>query len=66
MNQKMSGHPSSGSTPWSVAFGAAGDIPVPGNHDGDEKADLAIYQPFSGTWFILTSGSSSAAWYSRG
>ena len=27
-----------------------------GDYDGDRKADLGIYQPSTGTWYILLSG----------
>ncbi len=38
-----------------IQFGAAsfGDVPVPGNYDGDSKIDIAVFR--SGTWFILNS-----------
>jgi hypothetical protein len=35
--------------------GFIGDVPVPGDYDGDGKADVAIFRPSSGTWFILQS-----------
>jgi len=36
-----------------VSFGLAGDIPVPGDYDGDGRLDLALYR--QGTWYILYS-----------
>jgi hypothetical protein len=32
-----------------------GEVPVPGDYDGDGKADPTVYRPASGTWFILKS-----------
>jgi hypothetical protein len=35
--------------------GAAGDIPVPADYDGDGKADLALYNSASAVWSIIRS-----------
>ncbi|HEX8998826.1 MAG TPA: VCBS repeat-containing protein, partial [Blastocatellia bacterium] len=38
-----------------VTLGAAGDVPVPTDYDGDGKADAAIWQAATGNWEIVRS-----------
>jgi hypothetical protein len=45
----------------SFTWGVSTDVPLPGDYDGDGKADPAAYRPSTGQWFILTSGSSYTA-----
>jgi large repetitive protein len=40
---------------------AAGDVPVPGNYDNVGHAELAIYRPSTGQWFISSSTTGSSA-----
>lgn len=39
-----------------VAYGAAGDIPVPGNYDNDATTDIAVFRPSTGTWYVRNVG----------
>lgn len=41
--------------PYTFTWGAPGDVPVPGDYDGDGKTDPAIFRPTTGDWFILKS-----------
>ena len=50
-------HSSTGTTA-SYVWGRGTDTPVPGDYDGDGVADLAVYRPSTGVWYVLTSGSS--------
>ncbi|HUF03400.1 MAG TPA: Ig-like domain-containing protein [Aridibacter sp.] len=44
-------------SPTQFGGGAYGDIPVPGNYDGDENTDHAVYR--KGTWYIARSSDGS-------
>jgi hypothetical protein len=38
-----------------VRWGPIVDIPVPGDYDGDGKADMVVFRPSEGRWYVLKS-----------
>jgi len=36
-------------------WGAASDVPVPADYDGDGRADLAVWRPATGEWLVVGS-----------
>ena len=40
-------------------FGGGSDKTVPGDYTGDGKADIAVFRPPTGEWFVLRSEDSS-------
>ncbi len=40
-------------------WGTNGDVPVPGDFDGDSKTDFSIYRPTTGVWWIVKSTDNS-------
>ena len=45
-------------------FGSNGDKPVPADYDGDGRADVAVYRPSDGIWYLLhsTAGFAGFRW----
>jgi len=35
-----------------VYFGSAGDVPVPGDYNGNSIDDIAIFRPYASLWAI--------------
>jgi hypothetical protein len=53
-------------TGFSVAWGGRGYTLVPGDYDGDRRADLGLYERATGSWFVLTSAAGFTTAISRG
>jgi len=46
----------------STTWGFCSDKPVPADFDGDRKADIAVYRPSTGRWYVLLSGQGFTTW----
>ena len=42
-------------------WGVRGDVPLPADYDGDGKADLGVYRPSTGHWYVLLSSTGYAS-----
>ncbi|HEX6289117.1 MAG TPA: hypothetical protein VFZ66_07990, partial [Herpetosiphonaceae bacterium] len=49
--------PSSTGNAYAQQWGLNGDVPVPGDYDGDGRSDRAVWRPSEGMWYIVHSSS---------
>lgn len=51
---------------YAVGWGDTNDLPAPADFDGDGKADIAVFRPSNGLWYVIQSSTGQATWYSLG
>ena len=49
-----------------VQFGLPGDIPVPGDYNGDRITDYAVFRPTESRWYMRYSGTNAVASFAYG
>ena len=47
-------------------WGLNGDVPVPGDYDGDGRIDIAMFRPLTGQWWVIRSSNDTSAMFTWG
>jgi hypothetical protein len=53
-------------TAFTYTFGGLGDIPVPGDYDGDGQTAVAVFRPSTGVWYIFQSSTATGVTHGLG
>ena len=49
-----------------MGYGGSAYTPVPGDYDGDGKADIAVYHGATGLWYVRQSSTGTTTWLGYG
>ena len=49
-----------------LQWGLNGDIPVPGDYDGDGRTDSAVFRPSTGMWYVRDLVTNTVLFYQWG